>query len=802
MENENNRRGKTEQSLCVPQYFAWVNHGNDGSTEEQTLKNLEFFAYLQAEYGMELKIYALDAGNFDSPMECYFDPENPMTKKNFPNWLAPVAKRAAELGIRLGLWCGPDGFGDTEESEKRRTDQVVSLCRDYGVALLKFDAVCGPLRPEKQAAFEKMIAECRKYCPDLIVLNHRIEMGEAEQYATTFLWEGRETYVDVLIHNEKTAPHHRQGGLARGLVPGLRRLTEDHGVCLSSSLDYFEDELVLQAFNRSLILSPEIYGTPALLKDCELPRLARIYTVSRKYADLLVSGKTLPPPYGESAVSRGNGETRIVTLRNNSWSPVTVTLRFDELGLSENGPVTVMQYFPTQRLLGVFGYRETVPVTVEPFRALMLAAGRVREDIFLSDCDYEVIRDLPGRPVEIRVIRGRETVVSGAALRSASLNGQPVDPGKPIPVRTDEYPDPPVKLGTLTVTGSVPEKAEMLYEKACFAISNDSLERRSARRAGKSRIPQVEAVREAFFSQEAYRFLGCESAALFDGDPESYFDCISRICGLRIRGGCLRIDLHETLDFDEMRIEYFDEPEENAEGLVKNLCPQEGSASEDLLCWKPFYASETRTVGEAAAPVVQQTVERVRYVAGKRKQTSYRVGAPARYLRLPEPMDRIYGISFYKDGKEVKPNGTPFASNLMAPYEKKTPRAGLCGTVRLPEDYRTGSYLSIACEGTHGPEGVYFVGLSEEGILCCPDRAPSYPANPWGHWVCTVSEHYTYYMPLPDSLRGKSLLLQGLVCRDGETDFRADVYLCSPCRGEEGAMLVLEKETGKGEEGQ
>ena len=45
---------------------------------------------------------------------------------------------------------------------------MVKLCRDYGFELFKFDAVCGPLRPEKQAALARMMTECRKVKPDLV----------------------------------------------------------------------------------------------------------------------------------------------------------------------------------------------------------------------------------------------------------------------------------------------------------------------------------------------------------------------------------------------------------------------------------------------------------------------------------------------------------------------------------------------------------------------------------------------------------------------------------------------------------
>lgn len=67
--------------------------------------------------------------------------------------------------------------------------------------------------------------------------------------------------------------------------------------CLSSCLDYWEDELVLQAFNRSLLLSPQIYGNPWLLSDREFPKLERIFNLHRKFSGLLVDGIELPPTY-------------------------------------------------------------------------------------------------------------------------------------------------------------------------------------------------------------------------------------------------------------------------------------------------------------------------------------------------------------------------------------------------------------------------------------------------------------------------------------------------------------------------
>ena len=45
------------------------------------------------------------------------------------------------LGVRLGIWGGPDGFGNTAEEEQARIEMMVLLCRDYEFIIFKFDSV-------------------------------------------------------------------------------------------------------------------------------------------------------------------------------------------------------------------------------------------------------------------------------------------------------------------------------------------------------------------------------------------------------------------------------------------------------------------------------------------------------------------------------------------------------------------------------------------------------------------------------------------------------------------------------------
>ena len=60
--------GADENTPSRAQYFSWINNTNEGATEAQTITNLEFFKWLKDEYGMQLDIYAWDAGNLDNSL--------------------------------------------------------------------------------------------------------------------------------------------------------------------------------------------------------------------------------------------------------------------------------------------------------------------------------------------------------------------------------------------------------------------------------------------------------------------------------------------------------------------------------------------------------------------------------------------------------------------------------------------------------------------------------------------------------------------------------------------------------------
>lgn len=770
--------GADEKTPSHSQYFSWVNNTNEGSTEKQTLINLEFFRMLKEKYGMELEIYAWDAGNLDGSCQTYETFDSPKLKAQYPRGYAPIAKAAAEIGTRLGVWCGPDGFGDTDDEAKARHELMVSLCRDYNFALFKIDGVCGLLRSKKRMQFIEMIKECRKYSPDLVLLNHRLELGEGMKYATTFLWGGQETYVDVHIGNTATAPHHRGFIFNRGNVPGLLRLTEDHGVCISSCIDYFEDDLIYQAFGRCLILAPEIYGNPWLMRDDELPRLARIYNLHRSYRDILVDGILLPEEYGPSAVSRGNGERRFICTGNDSWKSRQIKIKLDsEIGLELCDKVSVILHHPYEKFVGEFKYGDTVQIDVIPFRASLIEvcssdlAGKV-----LTNCEYEILHETDGTADKALILKISGSVMlreNGSETVFAPLSGKS---------EFDNTMFSPLYLAS-SEKADVPENAEQLYEAARFAENHDSLERRSLDRSGDTAVPEVKATRDAFFEQKTYLLRGPESDFAFDGRDDTFFDGISKTFfgGFRVDGGCLRVDFGGEYEADSVLIRYFDIDESMKVEVKKQILPPCGDFSCDLAEWKETFIEEVKSLYSKTEDILVDGVHNIVTRTGKIKEVTYSVNDKIRYLRLPKPMDRIYKIALLKDGCEIELT-SPRVNNLIPEYKRRITEAAQKAVVTVSEDnWREGCYLAIALEGEHGKEGAVAVCEVDGRIAACPDRAPSFDSNVWecsALHSLNADSFYTYYLPVERDMCGKEITVHVLLSDKDKSNFTTDIYLC------------------------
>lgn len=753
--------GADEKTPSRSHYFSWIDNTNEGATEHQTLANLEFFKWLHDEYGMDLDIYALDAGAIDTPGG-YGSIESERFKKQFPNGFGPIAEKAKSFGCRLGVWLGPDGFGNTPEEEKARTDMLVKLCKDYNFHLFKVDAVCGQLRTEKQDAFVRMLKECRKYSPDLIVLNHRLNLGHGLPYTTTELW-GDEAYIDVWRGNEGTATHNRAVTIELGVpldekTGKPKRLLEDHGVCLSSSLDYWEDDLFLQAFSRNLILAPELYGSPWFLRDDEFPKLARIYNLTRHYRDILPDGMMLKDKaYGPNAVSRGNGKTRIISLRNPTWNPATYTVTMDQgIGLDGDGPYEVRRLHPSEEILGSFKKGQSVEVSVPAFRSYaMVVSSEPSKELGVTGCSYEVVRDVPGKPAVIKLLGmpGTSAKVSlppqPRKFSKAALEGKPAAEllsGKALEV---SFPGQPLKqpwhrkLIDLKPV-EVPADAGALYEATCYAADNNAMEVRSIFRSGTTKIAQVKASRDAFFGQKLLVERGVWDRYLFDNDPDTFF----RLSQSAIWQGALRIDMGKTTSVDQWVLN-------NVDATFK---PKEAFVSADLKTWSAAPVKiEPENPGEA-------TVLKGSYSGTKEWKTiqvnRITIDLPEaqrnmRYLKIPGKADNVGEVTAYHKGKPLDRNGWR-ASNVFADYAIAPAKRAWSGSFRLDEA-AAGSYLVVPCHGKHGRDGAYASLRIDGRFIGAPQRAKAYPANPWETGNGHPDANFSYFFPVTKDMIGKNI---------------------------------------------
>ncbi len=761
--------GADEKTPAKAQYFSWINNTNEGTTEEHTLINFNFFKWLKNEYGMQLDIYAFDAGAIDGRL-FYGSMNSNRFKTQFPNGFDPIHKEAKNIGFTLGLWGGPDGFGNTPKEEKARTDMMVKLVRDYDFNLFKFDQVCGQLRPEKEDAFINMMIEARKHRPDLILLNHRLALTEKGlPHATTFLWEGVETYVDGHIKNDRTATHHRVGNLLRGYTPGMKRLTEDHGVCLSSCLDYWEDDLILQAFHRNLILAPEIYGNPWLLRDDEYSKLARIFNLHKQYRDIIVEGIKLPEAqYGMHAISRGDNNTRLLVLKNLSWQPITYQIDLNEsIGLlASNNAVEVKQYHPFEQVIGNFKYGNKTTVTVLPFRSCLVKVSNTNNhDLSLLGTNYEVVKNIEGQPVEINVLGYSGTTSSiklndFSTFKSAKVDDKNVSrllKGKWLKVNFEGEKLNRFWHRKLTDLKPVdfPTDAEALYETTCYAANSNAFEVRSLFRSGETKIPQVKAARDAFFNQKTFVDRGVWDKNLFDNNySTSFYVGKHRDKVVKIKKAAFRLDFGEPIFIDKLNITspdtYSFMPRNVEEAIIAEV-------SSDLKTWK-----------------------KVIFMGNLKMSLDLSNSGKIRYVRITDFADRLSEVSGYYKGKKLDASKWK-ASNLLGNYKEMNFDKAFSGLFTINEMHKN-SYLAVALNGYHGKEGAYAALRVDGKIIGAPDRSISYPSNSWEAAVCDkciFDKNFTYYFPVTKDMIGKTVEVVVLGTADCDPNLKNEVWITS-----------------------
>ena len=641
------------------------------------------------------------------------------------------------------------------------------------LSLFKFDACCSNLSTENQKYFIQSLNECRKAVPDLIVLNHRISLSEeAEKLTTTWLWEGKETYIDVHMPNSITAPHHRAGALSRNLVPNLQRLTEDHGVCISSCLDYWEDDLILQAFNRNLILAPEIYGNPWLLKDEEFPKLAGIYNLHRKYRNILVTGMVLPSQvYGENAVSRGNEGTRLITLRNLSWTEKTVKIKLDKsIGLETKAPVEVRQYHPYERIYGIFKHDDEVEIEVLPFRSCLIIVSDDKSQFEpgIKGCDFEIVRNIPGYPLEINLLGfpgSNASILLEPGNRNFSkviIENKPADQllsGKSLQIGFEgeklksEYHR---KIADFQKV-AFPVDAEGLYEATCFAADNNALEVRSVIRSGETKIPEVERARDAFLDRDIFKNKGIWDKNLFDSDLTTNFNIASFYRNRQNQ--VFRLNLGMVTKLDSMVFR---------KTSVSKI--QKIETSIDLIHWNAV--EYTKKGDDLSLAFLKEN-------------------STLQFLRIFNSPDSVTEIEGYFDGKKVNSTGWK-ASNLFNEYKHQGFSEAWAAGFKLTEIAKN-SYIAVAVPGSYEPESVY-AGIKVKGKLRgFPDRAISYPSNTWEAPLNKDTYgNSTYYFPINSDWENEDIEIFLLGNPDKIKSINAEAWITSYPVPHEKLKMILE----------
>ena len=417
------------------------------------------------------------------------------------------------------------------------------------------------------------------------------------------------------------------------------------------------------------------------------------------------------------------------------------------------------QFHPGERILGTFKRGDEVAVEVLPFRScLLLVDAKQTGGVGLRGCDYEVVRDVPGKDVVVRMLgRSGDTaevslVSSGRAFRGATIDGQPMPElltGKTVRIQFPGKPDAAPwhrRIGAPTVC-AVPADAEALFESSCFAGDNDPLELRSLRRSGPSKIPAVQKARQVFLEQPIIAEQGMLSDALFDGNPATFCDLLrarARDPGSRH----LRLDLSKATRLGHILLEV---PATGALQYAAVAPTNHAEVSADLKAWTPVrLAQEGRNIRIECDPT-----------------------QPFRYLRTDFVPDKLLEVRGFSEGKELDRGGWR-ASWLFPRFQKVSQAWSLPFSLDAAVP---GSYLTVACNGVHGREGAW-VALRVDGRwVGAPQRAPSYPVNPWEYPVSQTDRNYSYFIPVTRDLLCKACKVVVLGFDPNILDFKQDVWL-------------------------
>jgi hypothetical protein len=795
-------------------YFDWLCHDNSGPLESEILANFAALKKLREMYGLQIDIYNSDAGLVES-QGTYFPQFKANFDRRFPNGLRLIADASARLGMKLGLWIGPDGFGETPPEMAARRDQLLSWVKDFNVGLFKMDTVVSALAHKDKYILEKKyqslanaLAEARRIDPSFVAINHRINNSPYMLTITDcLLWKGEETYIDVHITNRTAALYNRSGSIGRDLTSEFYqtpfRQFEDHGICFNSCVENWEDDLVAQAFGRASVLSPELYGTFFFLRDEEYPRLARLIQLHKRSEPLLKKAF----PLSEGDIAHGDGRSSLVVLRNPTWSYRTKSVPLDgTIGLAaEPGtPLTVRRRHPHEFLISDRGIKagESLRVELEPFdlQLIQVDAG-LPDEPFLGGVPYEVVPGPdsdsfemkllgePGRDYEVAFHNwGARAVLSeGRTLNTAEEKTWRVRfPGQPL------AGEPFARLSDFADAPAGPTDGSYLAELAKFTVDDDALEVREmgSLKGAPSSLPEIEACREymwrkvitaegsvrnAFDDDPLTRWSdGYSKRSPFTGSPAPY----------RSDASLWRIDLGEPTDLRRLELHVVRKTEDGSLEAVE--------VSPDLKTW-------TRVDGLSfkkaeALPLFTEIRQRGRQIkifdieAGDNTPVLIEVLLPpnrSRYVRIRGRNFSVSEIAGF-DGQGRKLDRSRWhATNFFG----ETPGPGrILKSVAVLKEYRPGQELAVAVHsGTtkfDPVDGVYVAAVVDGKIVIPRHRVPSYPYHNY-EWNCSWLKTeklggMAFRLPVQKEWVGKTVELYAVLFGEGLAEARAELHLVTP----------------------
>ena len=795
-------------------YFDWLCHDNSGPLESEILANFAALKKLREMYGLQFDIYNSDAGLVES-QGTYFPQFKAHFDERFPNGLRPVADASSRLGMKLGLWLGPDGFGETPAEMADRRRQLLSWVKEFNVGLFKMDTVVSALAHKDKYILEKKyqsladaLAEARRIDPSFVAINHRINNSPYMLTITDcLLWKGEETYIDVHITNRTSALYNRSGSIGRELTSEFFktpfRQFEDHGICFNSCLEKWEDDLVAQAFGRASVLSPELYGTFFFLRDEDYPKLARLIQLHKRSESLLK--KAFPLPDGD--IAHGDGRSSLVVLRNPTWSALTKAVRLDGtigLAAAPGAPLTVRQRHPREFLISDRGIKvgESLRVELEPFALQMIQVDAgIPDEPYLGGIPYEIVPgpdaasfDLklmgdPGQNAEVSFhnFQGKSVMSEGRAVNAAGESSWRVRfPGRPL------AGTPFSRLKDFTEAPPCGMDGAYLTELVKFSIDDDALEIRElvALKRAPSALPEIEACRDYMLR----KVITAEGSArnAFDGDPATrWSDGYSRRSPFtgspapyRSDASLWRIDLGGPTDLRKLDLHVVRRTED---GFLEAV-----ETSSDLKTW-------VRTDGLSlkpaeGIPLFTELRQRGRQIkifdieAGEAKPILLEIPLPpgsCRYVRLRGRNFSVSEIVGYDGRSRTLDRGRWRATNFFG--ETSRP-ARVLKSEEVLRDYRPGQEFAVAVHA--GPvkfdpvDGVY-VAAVVDGIVVVPrHRVPSYPYHNY-EWNCSWIKTeklggMTFRLPVEKEWDGKAVTFYVMFFGEGLDAARAELHLATP----------------------